>query len=253
MIPLDILKKIRQIELRTNRLVTEFAPGARLCEPQHFRIACNQNPSERALSGQAAAGHRPALRSFEPPLQFRRITRGVKNGELSKGIVFDREVDGVFLEASEANLLCASANPLKMTGSGHRPLESQPHLQFEFAPESGTLSFILSNGFFKLQTGSRLENDRQAHFQPKRLLRPASTCSQGIPSWGFFSKSARRRSSSAACSGVKSGSYPSSTMISQKSCASLILSSCGSAFAALRISVALMTLELTAVKHFASA
>ena len=29
MIPREILKKIRQIELRTNRIVTEFAPGAR--------------------------------------------------------------------------------------------------------------------------------------------------------------------------------------------------------------------------------
>lgn len=29
MIPREILKKIRQIELRTNRIVTEFAAGAR--------------------------------------------------------------------------------------------------------------------------------------------------------------------------------------------------------------------------------
>ena len=35
MIPREILKKIRQIELRTKRIVTGFAPGARLCEPQH--------------------------------------------------------------------------------------------------------------------------------------------------------------------------------------------------------------------------
>ena len=63
MIPREILKKIRQIELRTNRIVTGFAPGARLCEPQHSRIAESQSSSGRVLSGEAAAGRRPALRS----------------------------------------------------------------------------------------------------------------------------------------------------------------------------------------------
>jgi hypothetical protein len=63
MIPREILKKIRQIELRTNRLVTEFAPGARLCEPQHSRIAKSRRSSEHVLPGKVAAGRRPALRS----------------------------------------------------------------------------------------------------------------------------------------------------------------------------------------------
>src|SRR5256886_5018029 len=67
----------------------------------------------------------------------------------------------------------------------------------------------------KFSASRRLENERKAHFQPKRLLKSASTCSQGIPSWGFFSKSARRRSSSAACSAVRSGSYPFSMMFVQ--------------------------------------
>jgi hypothetical protein len=88
------------------------------------------------------------------------------------------------------------------------------------------------------------------HFQPKRLLSSALTCSQGIPSCGLASKSARRRSSSAACSGVRSGSHPSSMMISQKSCASLILSSCGRAFAASRISVAVMLQKDYIAAHF---
>ena len=63
MIPREILKKIRQIELRTNRIVTTFATGARLCEPQHCRMAESQSSSGRVLFGEAAAGRRPALRS----------------------------------------------------------------------------------------------------------------------------------------------------------------------------------------------
>ncbi len=47
MIPRKILKKIRQIELRTNRLVTEFAAGARASARFTARTpaASNTNPS----------------------------------------------------------------------------------------------------------------------------------------------------------------------------------------------------------------
>ena len=62
MIPREILKKIRQIEIRTNRIVTESGGGARLCEPQHSRMAGCQNYFESAQSNEAAAGRRPALR-----------------------------------------------------------------------------------------------------------------------------------------------------------------------------------------------
>lgn len=63
MIPREILKKIRQIELRTNRIVTGFAVRARLCEPQHFRLVAGMENSERLFLVAAAAGRRPALRS----------------------------------------------------------------------------------------------------------------------------------------------------------------------------------------------
>ena len=66
MIPREMLKKIRQIEIRTNRLVSESADGARLWEPQHARLACRQNYFGRVPSGEAAAGRRPALRSLQP-------------------------------------------------------------------------------------------------------------------------------------------------------------------------------------------
>lgn len=62
MIPREILKKNRQTKLRTNRIVTGFAAGARVCDPHRPRITYNRIGSWRALSGETAAGHRPALR-----------------------------------------------------------------------------------------------------------------------------------------------------------------------------------------------
>ena len=104
MIPREILKKIRQIELRTNRIVTETLAGF----------------------------------SFQPPPQFRRIPRAVKNGkDHDEDIVFDRKVNGVFLEPTQANSLRASANPLEKFGIGQRTLKRRFHFQFEFFAKSG--------------------------------------------------------------------------------------------------------------------
>jgi len=219
MIPREILKKIRQIKLRTNRIVTETLAGW----------------------------------SFQPSPQFRRIPRAVKNRQDGENIVFNRKVDGIFIEPAQTNSLCASANPLEKFRIGQRTLKRRFYLQFEFFSKSSALAFIPSNRLVEFQTRSRFENDRKAHFQPKRWLRSASTCSQGIPSRGFFSNSARRRSSSAACSGVKSGSNPSSMRSSLIFRASSIRSSSGRVFAALNNSVALMELNLPPLNIFASA
>jgi len=62
MIPREILKKIRQIELRTNRLASQSSPGARLCEPQHSPSFQSAENFEDAWPGEAAAGRRTAVR-----------------------------------------------------------------------------------------------------------------------------------------------------------------------------------------------
>jgi hypothetical protein len=63
MIPREIFKTIRQINIRTNRIVTESAAGARLCEPQCSRLPSRREIPERVRTFEAAAGRRPALRS----------------------------------------------------------------------------------------------------------------------------------------------------------------------------------------------
>jgi hypothetical protein len=178
--------------------------------------------------------------SSQPSPKLLRIPRTVKNRQDGECFVFNGEVNVVPRKPSQSNLSSLTTDLWKLFRIGLRAVQRVLDLSGKLTPQTWPLFFIPNNGLNKFETCWRFENAQPVHFQPNRLLRSALTCSQGIPACGLASKSARRRSSSAACSGVRSGSYPSSTMISQKSCASLILSSFGRAFAASRISVALM-------------
>jgi hypothetical protein len=64
------------------------------------------------------------------------------------------------------------------------------------------------------------------HFRrcASRSFNSALICSHGIPRSGCFASSSARRSSSSICAGVGSGSYPSSWMLPQTRCASLMRS-----------------------------
>src|ERR1039458_409411 len=153
----ELLESVRRVEVRTNRLVNDTAGDA----------------------------------LWQAPVQCRWIPRAVKNCQDRERPVFDGKIDGVFLEAPQANFLRAATNSLKKSGVGQRTLEHGFYLQLEFLAESGPLTFIPRNRLFKFKKCRWLKNHRQAHCHPKRLLSLASTCSQGIPSLGFFSKSAR--------------------------------------------------------------
>jgi len=200
----ELLEFVRRVELRKNR----FMPGA----------AVNL--------------------SSNSPVEFGRISCAVKNGNDGKCLVLDGKIEGVFLKATEADFLRATAHPLKMPGIYQRALERRLHFQLKLVTEPRALRFIPGNRCLEFQMRSGLKNNRQAHRQPKRLLSSASICSQGIPWRGFFSNSARRRSSSAACSGVRSSAKPPyfSATFSATSCCS----SGGSRSICLRISAALM-------------
>jgi len=63
-----------------------------------------------------------------------------------------------------------------------------------------------------------------AFLMRKRACISAETCSHGIPRSGCFRSPSARRSSSAICSGVGSGSYSSSVMFCQTRCANSIRS-----------------------------
>lgn len=208
MIPQEALKTIPQSEIRTKRI----------------------------------AADPPAGFSFQPSAQFGGIARAVENRHDGKDVILDRKVNTVRLESFQPDFARASANLAKKFRLGLRPFNFLKDFLSKFLSQTRALIFIPNNGLEKFGFRFRLEEGIEIHHQPKRCRNSALTCSKGIPDRGFFSKSARRRSSSADCSGVKSGSYPLPVMSSHKPWAISIRSSSGSAFAAARISDALMAL-----------
>jgi hypothetical protein len=158
MIPREILKKIRQIELRTNHLVSGTV-------------------GEHACSGRG----RTRISQI-----FSTIIARARNGA-KKEMVF---WPGVNNPATNLSKGAGSVSPSPW-GEGRDEGGCKTNFPLAFAS---------------------LQPLTQLHRIPKRFRMSALTCSHGIPSWGFFSKSARRRSSSAVCSGVKSGfPHPSSS------------------------------------------
>ena len=74
MIPREILKKIRQIELRTNRLVTEAAARG------HGRIPTGFRPKAQGCEERATLGHRPqkiSNRNAVVAISFSPAARGI--------------------------------------------------------------------------------------------------------------------------------------------------------------------------------
>jgi len=250
MIPREILKKIRQSEIRTNRIVTGFAAGARLCEPRNSRIAQSRRSSQHVLPGEVAAGRRPALRSFQPPAQFCRIPCAVKDGNYNHHgrIIEQCEVDGI-RPVQHFYLL------------GSRPGKRKSFAVFggfgkcgvDFTRKSLThpvgLRIIPSNRLVEFRLGLGFEGDLKTHFLARyRFSISAMTSSSGRQRSGCARASAARRSSSAICSGVSLGSNSSRRRAKTWYC-----SSNDSLWICSKTWVALMASKLNAVKHFASA
>jgi hypothetical protein len=222
MIPRRKLNNVRQIEIGTNRLVLgKLYP-----------------------------------RSFQAPAKICGIARAVENGENRKDILLNCEVNAVFGKATQPNLSGVTTNLPEQTDIRLRPLKSYRDLEGKLSSQPGPLFFIPSDRFLKFTPRRRFENEVEAHFHPNRFFKSACTCSQGIPSRGFLSNSARRRSSSAACSLVKSGSIqPSSSPNSVQICSTTARFS--SAFkpricSMILISVALTRLNYSGLGNFAS-
>ncbi len=206
MIPRNILKKIRPIELRTNRIVNE------------------------ALAGE----------SLQTPEEFVRIPGAVENGNNREDIILVCEVNAVCLKSLEANFACATTDHLEDFRLRSSSLYGRQNFLSKLFSKLRRFGRIPRNCLQKFGSGFRFEIGIGIDHQPKRCLISASTCCNGIPRRGFFSNSARRRSSSAACSAVKSGSIPSLMRSSLSRRASSIRSVSGRAFAALNNSIALM-------------
>ena len=178
MIPREILKKIRQIEIRTNRIVRASAAGARASARFTDRILAtsksNLTPNS-ACTVKRRERRAPAILSLTPG--FSPVTHDLECLNRFNG--FPR-----------------TEKPLK-------------RLSLVRLADTGLKPGVNEN-----------RNPAADHFQPYFSFISAWICSNGIPSWGFFSESAIRRSSSTACSGVISQSYPFSMIFDQTCCAS---------------------------------
>ena len=209
MIPREILKKIRQIELRTNRSVTGFAPGARLCEPQHSRITYGCNSSEGALSGEAAAGHRPALRLFQPSPQFRRIPRVVPEGadNYFRACGFDCKKDGIWPRFRKSGFAGQPADHAKSFRVSTNDFEKSVQVAGKSLSYPRFASVVEINRPGKFPLRLFFNDDAKRHCLARnRFSMSATTSSSGRQSSGCASARSARRSSSAICSGVSSPS-----------------------------------------------
>src|SRR5581483_1371250 len=171
MIPREILKKIRQIEIRTNRLVSETL----------------------------------AAPSFQPVAQVGGISCAVPDSQHLDLVMFqvDREVNRVRPRRWHFGLVRPLACEWESLRLLRQRVENLVNGVVQLAAQTRLALIIPRHSLLPVPLGSGFDNDHKSHFLPwRRSLISAKTCLAGFPRPGFFSASSARRSSSAICSGV---------------------------------------------------
>jgi hypothetical protein len=248
-IPREILKKIRQNVIRTNRIVTEFVERGCVRSTSRSTPDISNAPTNRHA---LRLGLRPQPRSsFQPPAQLRRIPRAVENRSHVGGIQFNRIIDAVFTKSLESCFVSRRRGEAKAFRGFQNLLERCVNFDSKFVAQAGMLFFLPRCRVFKFQASKGRKDDCAIH--ALRLFRrswsSACTVSHEIPRSGCCRSSSARRSSSATWSGVSSSSkYSSRTFSATSYC-----SANGRRRICSMISVAFMALKLFAVRHFASA
>jgi len=187
MIPREIRKKIRQIELRANHIVDRMLAGDLFYSPGQFcRISgtmpnCKNFDLTMCCIDGEVYGIRPRRRHFCFVRQLRRQEKTFR----------------IFRQALQK--------------SSESVVEPQSNALFAF--------FVPTDSVVPVPFRIRLGDDFEGHFFAKRRWISADTSSMGVPRPGFFKASFARRSSSAICSGVNSSlkSPNSISMISTSS------------------------------------
>ena len=207
MIPREILKKLRQSGIRTNRISTET----------------------------------PAGFSFQSSPQPGRVSRAVEYSRHDDKIRLNAEEDAIFLECLNRGSMDLAAPQWKSFRVFQDALEGG--VDFVLKPVSQPrLAFIIpSNGLLKFKPSFPVKDHLAAHFRfLSRSGSSAQTCSHGIPLSGLRLNRSARRSASSICSADKpSSKSPNSSKIwpatSRRSCS-------GKRRICSKISVALMPL-----------
>jgi|SRR5579884_472191 len=186
MIPREILKKMRKIEIRKNRQLDDIFV-------EHL---------------------------FQPKAQGVWISAWMINGKNANFVMFNRKINAVF----EFRHPCLAYCRRKLTEYLRIALDSFKEV-FQFLLEFGRqfrLMLRVPGNCFKIVRLRGRSEPNTPHFKPKRLRASSRTCSHGIPACGFLRNSSARRSSSAICSGESSSSNSpnSCRMVSTISCCS---------------------------------
>ena len=149
MIPREILKKIRQIELRTNRIVSAMLVGF----------------------------------SFQPPPQFRRISRTVENRHDADKIFLNRKIDAVTVEDFHPGFVNGVACKWKsfrvLKDAGERGV----NFSLEPVAQAWLLLLVPKDGVFKFQTRLWFEDYLAGHARrcARRSFNSARTLMGPLP------------------------------------------------------------------------
>jgi len=165
----------------------------------------------------------PVLGSFQPVLQIGRLPRAVENRQHRENIILAGKVNGVSFESFQTNLPCPATHLAKPLRLGLCLLQRLINLLGKCFSKSRPFLFVPGNYPGKFRPRGWLKNEHLVHSQPKRCRISALTFSKGIPARGSFSKSASRRSNSAACSAGNSASTspsPAQTFSAMSYCSS---------------------------------
>ena len=164
----ELLASVRRVEVRTNRRVNASADGARLCEPQPSRLADHRNSSERAMSGKAAAGRRPALRSLQPAAERVRIPAGMPDGQHTDFIALHREVNPAF-ETRHPRLANNGGFLLEKFGILFHAFKQHQKFGVAFLPQARLPFLIPFQSLKVIQVGGRFE-PHALHFRRCKFL-----------------------------------------------------------------------------------
>jgi hypothetical protein len=177
----EILKRIRQPKIRTNRIVTEMLAGC----------------------------------SFQSSPQAGGVSRTVEHGGHFYKIRLDAEKDAVFLEC----LNRSSANRFAPEWKSFRVFQDALNGSIDFSLKSVSQTrlplIVPRDGVLKFKPRFEVEYYLAAHFRLLSLsASSARICSQGIPLSGLRLNRSARRSASSICAEVKPSSrIPNSSKI----------------------------------------
>jgi len=220
MITREILKKIRQIELRTNRLVTETLAGF----------------------------------SFQPSPQFRRISRAMPDGADNHlgSLTFDNEEYGIRPRIWHFGFLGQPAGEEKSFRVLANRFEETLQLFGESLADSRLALVVKSNCIGKFPFRLLLNDHPKTHRVARnRFSMSATTSSSGRQRSGCASARSARRSSSAICSGVSSSSNRSRSFSKTSRCSlNGSLSTCSITCACIALMVAIYSFDLFAQARF---